>query len=408
MARGANICIIAINYAPEVTGCGPYTTDLAERLVGEGHQVSVITGLPHYPQWRVPEEHRNSFHRSETVNGVLIKRCWMYVPRRMTAVTRIAYELSFLLSAWWKSLKEKPDVVIAVSPALGDMIVGARLSRRTGASYGILVQDLMAAATTQSNISGGDRVTKIASTIESRYLRQADSVAVITESFTKSLISQGVLAENIVISPNYSINKVVRMDKSEGRRIMGWDEDLFVLTHTGNMGLKQDLGNVIQAIKLVEDSRVRLMLVGDGSQRSKLEGLAKGESRIKFMDLVPEESYSALLAASDVLLVNESPTISDMSLPSKLTSYEASGRLILGAVVPGGNTSIRLQYTDNTLQVPAGDALTLSSIITMMNDWPHDYLTESMVTEEIPDINIRNSRIDWVSYVWNIGHEKFN
>lgn len=363
MSNVKHFCIIAINYFPEVTGCGPYTQDLAERLVNEGHRVTVITGLPHYPQWRVPAEYRHKSRSLEILNDVTVKRCWIYVPKRMTAMSRIAYELSFLVTAWWKSRGDKPDVVIAVSPALGDMIVGARLSRRTGASYGILVQDLMAAATTQSNIAGGSKVAKIAATIESRYLRRADSVATITESFSASVRKLGVSAEKIVVSPNYSVKNIERIDRNVARKLMGWNEDEFILTHTGNMGLKQDLGNVIEAIKLVNNPSVRLMLVGDGSQRSELEDLAKGELRIQFMDLVSEDWYSALLAASNVLLINEAPTVTDMSLPSKLTSYEASGRVILGAVVQSGNTSRALDSLTQGCQVVAGNPQILSEKI---------------------------------------------
>jgi len=397
MSHSKRFCIIAINYAPEVTGCGPYTTDLAERLVNEGHQVTVIAGLTHYPQWRVPLEYRHLSSGSEVLNGVKVKRCWIYVPKRMTAVTRIAYEFSFLVTAWWKSRKEEPDVVIAVSPALGDMIVGARLASRRQAPYGILVQDLMAAATTQSNISGGGKVSRIASAIETRYLQRAESVATITESFAVSVEKLGVATEKIFISPNYSVKEIERMDKNEARQRMGWNEDLFILTHTGNMGLKQDLGNVIEAIKLVDDSSVRLMLVGDGSQRSELEVLARGESRIQFMDLVPEDTYSALLAASDVLLINEAPTVTDMSLPSKLTSYEASGQVILGAVVPGGNTSKALEIVARSHQVTAGDAAALSSYIRKLI-YPDAI---SYVTEAEPELarldDSRNIRISWAT-----------
>jgi len=395
MTNVKHFCIIAINYAPEVTGCGPYTTDLAERLVNAGHNVTVITGLPHYPQWRVPEDYRHSSRRLETHNGVTLNRCWIYVPKRMTAVTRIAYELSFLVSAWWKSRKEKPDVVIAVSPALGDMIVGARLARRTGASYGILIQDLMAAATTQSNISGGSKVAKIASTVESRYLLRADSVATITESFSASVKKLGVGEEKIVISPNYSVKDIERLDRVVARKLMGWDENLFILTHTGNMGLKQDLGNVIEAIKLVDDPTIRLLLVGDGSQRSELQSMAEGESRIAFMDLVSEDLYSVLLAASDVLLINEAPTVTDMSLPSKLTSYEASGRVILGAVVPGGNTSKALLNIAHSQQVAAGDVKALAFRISQLISVPcvSNASQAKSMTLQVEDM--RNFRISW-------------
>jgi hypothetical protein len=50
-AEPLNFVIVGINYAPEITGCAPYNTDLAEKLASAGHKVTVITGLPHYPEW---------------------------------------------------------------------------------------------------------------------------------------------------------------------------------------------------------------------------------------------------------------------------------------------------------------------------------------------------------------------
>jgi colanic acid biosynthesis glycosyl transferase WcaI len=395
MSDVKSFCIVAINYAPEVTGCAPYTTDLAERLVKEGHDVSVLTSLPHYPQWRVPLEYMGSSRKFEIINGVKVKRCWIYVPRRMTAVRRIAYELTFVVTAWWKSRKEEPEVVIAVSPALGDMIVGARLARRAKTRYGILVQDLMAAATTQSNIAGGSKVARIASKIESTYLQRADSVATITESFSASVEKLGVASGKIVTSPNYSVKNIEHMDRSVARHRMGWDESLYILTHTGNMGFKQDLGNLIEAIKIVDNPTMRLMLVGDGSQRSQLELWAKGDSRIEFMDLVSEDLYSALLAASDLLLINEAPTVIDMSLPSKLTSYEASGQLILGAVVPGGNTSEALKKLPHAIQVKAGDPKILATNINELAARSGQANIADLKHANHTPNEIRNSRIDW-------------
>ena len=47
------VLIIGINYSPELTGIGPYTAGLAEHLASRGDDVTVITGLPHYPDWRI-------------------------------------------------------------------------------------------------------------------------------------------------------------------------------------------------------------------------------------------------------------------------------------------------------------------------------------------------------------------
>lgn len=391
------ICIVAVNYFPEVTGCGPYTTDLAEKLVQAGNEVTVVTALPHYPQWSIPDEYRSKDRRSEKINGVQVLRARLFVPAKMSALARIAFEATFLVSAWFRSRRLNPDVVIAVSPALGDVVVGASLAKRRKVPFGVLVQDLMTAATTQSNISGGSKVAGLASAIESKYLGRADSVAAITDSFSESILGLGVDPGRVVVSPNYSVKNIDKIPRGEARQIMGWDESNFILTHTGNMGLKQDLGNLIEAIKLVESDNVSLLLVGDGSQRSELEELAGANSKIKFMDLVEENQYSALLSASDVLLVNEAPTITDMSLPSKLTSYEASGQRILGAVVTGGNTAKVLDKLPNAQWVVAGDPAVLAEAISkLVNDGPTQQIPADTSATNLNTEILRNQRISWV------------
>jgi len=391
------ICIIAVNYFPEVTGCGPYTTDLAEKLVQAGNEVTVVTALPHYPQWSVPPEYKGTEHRTETLNGVQVLRCRLFVPTKMSALARIAYEATFLASAWLRSRRLKPDLVLAVSPALGDVVVGSSLAKRRRVPFGVLVQDLMTAATTQSNISGGDKVAGLASAIESKYLSRADSVAAITESFSNSILELGVDPSRVVVSPNYSVKNIDQIPRNKAREMMGWNENEFILTHTGNMGLKQDLGNLIEAIKLVNSDHVKLLLVGDGSQRSELEIQAGSNPKIEFMGLVEEKDYSALLSASDVLLLNEAPTITDMSLPSKLTSYEASGKRILGAVVPGGNTAKVLDKLPNAQWVVAGNPAALAEVIEDLSKRGNDSEVSAGTSTSNSDTQaLRNQRVEWI------------
>ncbi|NBU31665.1 MAG: glycosyltransferase WbuB [Actinobacteria bacterium] len=391
------ICLIAVNYFPEVTGCAPYTTDLAENLVKLGHDVTVITALPHYPQWSIPPEYKTKERRNEVLNDVQVLRCKIFVPAKMSALARVAFEASFLFSAWWRSRSQRPDIVIAVSPALADVVVGAALAKRRKVPFGVLVQDLMTAATTQSNISGGDKVAGLASAIESKYLQRADSVAAITESFSDSIIGLGVNSDDVVVSPNYSVKNIVKIPREQARAQLGWPTDTFVLTHTGNMGLKQDLGNLIEAIRLVDSDQVRLLLVGDGSQRAELEQMAGADPKIEFMGLVDESDYSALLSASDVLLLNEAPTIFDMSLPSKLTAYEASGQPILGAVVPGGNTSKVLAKLAQAKQVPAGEPRALAEEITALLGQGTQLKSEKSEQTTLSDAGeLRAQRINWV------------
>ena len=177
---------------------------------------------------------------------------------------------------------------------------------------------------------------------------------------------------------------------------MNFSEDAFIITHTGNMGLKQDLGNLIHAVQLCKNPKIQLFLVGDGSQRSELEKVANQDSRIEFMDLVSEERYSALLSASNALIINEAPTVTDMSLPSKLTAYTSSGRPIIGAVVQGGNTSLALNQLSQARQVPAGNPQQLADLIMTFVDGINDLNVQSHESSAEIAQELRNQRILWV------------
>jgi glycosyltransferase involved in cell wall biosynthesis len=133
---------------------------------------------------------------------------------------------------------------------------------------------------------------------------------------------------------------------------MGWDDTTFVVLHTGNMGLKQDLGNVIEAARaLSARTDIRIVLGGDGSQRPTLTKQAKGLSNLEFLDTVPDDDYANLLHASDLLLVNERSSVGDMALPSKLTSYFASGRAVLAAVGSDGACAREIDKTQGAARV---------------------------------------------------------
>jgi len=95
------ILIYGLNYAPEPTGIGKYTGEMAEWLAAQGHKVEVICGLPHYPQWQVEAGYENFWFRSETRLGVQVHRVKHYVPaaNRLSAKTRILLESSFTVNA---------------------------------------------------------------------------------------------------------------------------------------------------------------------------------------------------------------------------------------------------------------------------------------------------------------------
>lgn len=356
-SRRPRVLVVGINYAPEHTGISPYTTRAAEHLVSAGADVLVLTGVPHYPHWTVPQEYRWRRLRYEDHHGVQTRRLRHYVPRQQSALKRGLYEATFAAQVAVQRLPWRPDVVLAVVPSLLSARVAARIARRSGARFVVWVQDLMAPAATQSGISGGGRLSGIISSVEAQVLRRADSVLVLNEAFRRYARDAGVDESKVVLRPNWSHISALAGDPAARRRELGWPADEVVILHSGNMGLKQGLESVVTAARLADERSLplRFVLMGDGNRRRHLEALAESVKSIEFLNPAPSDIFVQTLAAADLLLVNELPTAVDMSLPSKLTSYFRAGRPVLAAVPEFGGTAAEVRRSRAGVLVEPGD-----------------------------------------------------
>ena len=365
------ILLATTNYWPEPAGIAIYTADLAESLLLHGHTVSVLTSLPHYPWWRVPTEFAHLGEGTGTNNGISIIRAKHLVPSKMNALMRMRFETSL----WWNlrrvsktMLGNEFDVVIACIPTVAAGIVGKRIAKSLGIPFGLIVQDLSGAGAKQSGLRGGAVISKIAHAVEGRALHGADSLVVVSPAMRDVVAGLGVPESRITQITNYSARAISNFDKASARSQFNWASDDFVVIHTGNMGAKQDLENVVWAADALHtDSKIKIYLVGHGNQEARLKELCKGKSNIRIIPAVSDDDYSSLLSAADLLLVNERPTQMEMSLPSKLTSYLYSERPVIAAVPRGGAT---WKFLDGIAElVEAGKPKALAdSIIKLQND----------------------------------------
>lgn len=366
------VTILGLHYAPEPSGNAPYTTSLAEGLARNGHEVNVVTGFPHYPEWKINPRYKGwSLH--EKANGVNVTRLRHHVPRNPSAPGRLHMELSFgirLLFARWGT----PDVIILVSPALfssGLGLLRAKLSRSRPTTL-LWVQDIYSRGMVETGTTPGP-MSGTMTRLEGRILRSVDRVVAIHDRFAH------YLTENLSV-PNSSVD-VVRnwthlpsaplVDRSDARMRFGWNHSDIIALHTGNMGQKQGLMNVVEAARLAEasNSRVKFVLMGDGNQRRALEQAGQGIRHLAFVDPLPQEDFQAALQAADVLVVNELPGVRDMSVPSKLTSYFTSGRPVVAATDPGSVTAEEVSKSGAGLRVDAGTPKALvTAIESVAND----------------------------------------
>lgn len=383
------IQLLGINYAPERTGVAPYTTGLARHLSRE-HQVTVLTGLPHYPDWHVEPEHRH-WRAEERDHDLRVVRLSHFVPRTPNVASRALYELTWAARAAAAGRAVPTDLVIAVVPAL----LGAQAARSIAAHhktpFGIFVQDIMGTAAQQSGAKGGRAVSRFTAPIERSALHRADGVATIHQKMAAHLAALGAASPDVI----YNWTHVTTRPRpgSMMRDKLGWKPDEIIALHSGNMGAKQNLEVIVDAARLAEsDGRpVRFVLAGGGSQRAALERYATGCTRVTFLPSVDDDDYMDLLASADVLLVNERPGMAEMSMPSKLTSYLVAGRPIVAATDAHSATAEFVNTCGGGVVTTAGDhGLLLDTVVKVAGDsgwsaqlvndgqaFAHEHLTEA-------------------------------
>lgn len=356
------ITILGLNYEPEPTGIAPYTTALAEGLTGAGHEVRVLAGYPHYPEWRVRQGF-TGWARFEMRHGVQLFRLRHYVPTAPKKLDRLVMEVTFgfrLLCSKWGS----PDVVLLVSPALissAMAMIRVRLGVRRPKAV-IWVQDIYSAGMVETGSATGWAATLIQK-LESATLNSADGTVAIHERLKNYLISRlGIAEDSVRVVRNWThLASCPPVNKASLRRALGWNPEETIVLHCGNMGAKQGLENVVEAARIatLRNSPVRFVLMGDGNKRAALEALASGVGKLSFVDPVPAEEFQAVMGAADILLVNELPGVCEMAVPSKLTSYFSSGNPVIAATDPGSTTASEIVTSRAGVRVAAGDPLAL-------------------------------------------------
>ncbi len=242
-------------------------------------------------------------------------------------------------------------------PYVANGVLARLASQRFRVPYGLVIQDLSSQGASQSTILGGRRIAKTLRSVEGLVLRGAAGVGIVADGFRSNIESMGVAPDRVTMLPNWSHVAAPTADRARTRAALGWDDATQIVLHAGNMGLKQGLEHVVTAARVAErgGDPVRFVLMGDGNQRAALMALAQGVSAIEFLAPQPADRFMDVLAAADVLLVNERASVVDMSLPSKLTSYFMAGRPVVAATNPLGLTAREVARSGAGLSVPAED-----------------------------------------------------
>ena len=335
------IHIIGINYWPESTGIALFSTGRAEYLAAQGHQVTMCTAVPYYPEWRVSAEYRGRSFARERRAGVDIIRCPLYVPSKVTPPRRVVHEASFIAMALLRSLFcRRPDVLFIVSPPIGLGLVAWFLGRVWWrVPYVFQVEDLQPDTALDLGMMKRGALMRLLYAVESLAYRHAALVSTLTSAMRARIVAKGIADAKVILSAPWA--DPVLFDLPCGneaiRRELGLGQAQLVV-HAGNMGVKQGLDVVLDAAERTrDDADVMYLLVGDGAMRPVLESKARALKlpNVRVIPLLPRESFLRLLAAADVCLVTQQRTVADVVFPSKVVTLLAAGKPVVASVSAG-------------------------------------------------------------------------
>ena len=355
------ILICSANYAPEPTGIGKYSGEMAEWLAAQGHEVRVVAAPPYYPAWRVADAYRGRLYSREQRCGVTVWRAPLWVPQRAGGLARVLHLLSFAVTSaplllWW-GLRWRPQVVMTVAPFFTCAPAALLAAKLGGARSWLHVQDYEIDVAFGMGALKGGALRRAVGALERAIFRCFDRVSSISQRMLDRATDKGVRFERQVMFRNWVDVVTIRplQQTSSYRRELGLTVDDIVVLFSGTLGKKQGLQLVPQAAHLLADlSRLHFVVCGDGPMKPELLALCEGLARVHFMPLQPFERLSELLGLADIHLLPQDVAVEDLVLPSKLSGMLASGRPVVATCA--ADTEIGHIVRQCGSCVPPGDA----------------------------------------------------
>lgn len=364
--------ILVLNqyFHPDRSATSQLLTELCEDLARH-HDVFVVTGRPSYNA----SEHTASkgLVSKEWHGQVRVARVWSTAFDRSSMSRRLSNYASYLASSVAGALTvSRPDVVVALTdpPPVG--LIGALAARLRGVPFVLVTKDIFPDVAVQLGALRSPLAIRGSRLMKSTLFDSADRLVSIGRDMNERLFEAGVPDEKIATIHDWSDGSIVRpLDAGSSMRTrLGW-RDRFVVMHSGNVGLSQDLGTVLDAAdRLRGDPEVLFAIVGEGATKAALQADAerRGLHNVAFLPFQDKADLSESLGAADVHLIGLSRGLAGYIVPSKLYGILAVGKPYIAAVDEGSEPALIAREHGCGMKIEPGDADALARAVLEMRD----------------------------------------
>lgn len=325
--------------------------DLVLELKARGHSVSVLTGIPNYPVGKVFDGYSWWKKRREEIDGICVFRAPM-VPRQrgrgwQLALNYLSFALFGCMFAPWYFRRTSFEVIFVYAPSPFTVGIPAALMRRLKKAPMMLwVQDLWPESLSAAGAVHSPQVLRLVGMMVRAIYRRCDRILVQSQAFVESVVAAGARRRRTVCFPNWAESFYQPVPASEGKDPAAGVPSSFRVMFAGNLGEAQSLETIVGAADLLRNEKgIQWLILGDGRRREWMErevarlGL---QSNVHFLGSFPAERMPEFFAVADAMLVTlKGDPVFSLTVPSKVQSYMACGRPIVGALNGEGARLVR-------------------------------------------------------------------
>lgn len=322
--------------------------DLVSKLVRRGHQVTVLTGVPNYPDGHVFPAFLSDPSRYASYEGASVHRVPM-LPRGKGGLRLLLNYLSFAFSAStvgvWKLRGQKYDAIFAYEPSpitVGLPAVALRFTKNAPLLF--WVQDLWPETLQAVGAVKSALVLSTVGKLVSFIYRRCDVILAQSKSFIPQIFKYAPAESRVLFFPNWS-ERTLTSDEVNLAPEVPSESDCFSVMFAGNIGDAQDFPAILAAAESLKGYAIRWLIVGDGRMASwvaeeiKKRGL---QDQVLMFGRFPSERMPSFFKHADALLVSlKDEPIFSMTIPSKLQTYLSAGIPVLAMLNGEGADVVR-------------------------------------------------------------------
>jgi glycosyltransferase involved in cell wall biosynthesis len=347
--------------------------DVALGLRERGHEVTVYTGKPNYPDGRYFPGYGMFGRARESYRGIPVIRAPLVARGAGGSVRLMLNYLSFALSASLLApvrCRGDFEVVLVYEPSpITVGVPGIVLGALKHAPVLLWVQDLWPETLSATGMVRSRGILKAVEQLVRAIYRRCARILVQSRAFIAPVQRLGIDPQRIMYLPNsaeafYGTAQSGATPASTPELPAG-----FRVMFAGSIGAAQDFETILGAAERLKSHRdIQWVIIGDGRmyQWVGAEVVRRGlQDTMHLLGRYPADAMPGFFARADALLVTlKKDPIFAMTIPAKLQSYLASERPIIAAL--DGEGARIVVEAEAGLACPAEDPGALAATVLAM------------------------------------------